>query len=296
MTQTQESASRGTSVNASAGLPQMSSAQQVSRLLGSTHSQTSDRPVFCHRRVRAGQSLVRAGDECHDLYVVNGGYFKTVFTDETGVEQVMNFPMKGTLIGADGIGSGCHINEVIALSDADVVVVPFDDLSELTQLAPGIDTLLFRAISQQLIEEQLAVAAIGTMCAETRLARFITSIGDQMGAQGYSRDVFNLQMSRRDIGNCLGMKIETVSRTLTAMTKKGMIDVNQREIKIVDRGALEQAAAGLSGKKSTAVQKTVKSVSVKKTKKPGRQKKTAAVATPWSGLMDMVGSSPVVAA
>jgi len=291
MTQTKPIAQPEANANSSAGIAPLSSAQQVNQLLGSSDIQTSDRPVFGHRRVRAGQNLVRAGDEFNDLYIVNGGYFKTVFTDDTGNEQIMNFPMKGTLIGADGIGTNCHINDVVALSDADVIVIPFGDLESLTQIAPHIEQSLFRAISQQLIEEQLAVTAIGSLCAQTRLARFIVSLGEQMNAQGYARDVFVLQMSRQDIGNFLSMKIETVSRTLTAMAKKGMIGVNQREISIVDRALLESTASGRPmpstvAEKPRDVQTKAKSVRGRKTK----------ATTPWSGLVDMVGTPQAVAA
>ena len=206
--------------NIRANVQVMSSARDVNSLLGSHDLPSPDRPLFVHRQIKAGQHLVRAGDAFDELYVVNGGFFKTVFTDDVGNEQVMNFPLKGDLIGADGIGPGVHVNDVVALTDADLVVIPFSDLPDLSRRAPGIERALFRTISQQLIDEQLTISAIGTLCAETRLARFLLRLGDQMAAQGCARDVFILRMGRQDLANHLGMKIETISRTLTAMCAK----------------------------------------------------------------------------
>lgn len=277
------------------GTASMSSAQTISHLLGCSDVRTSEQRVFSHRRVRTGQCLVRAGDEFRDLFIVRVGCFKTVFTDQSGHEQIMNFPVKGTLLGADGIGSGQHVNDVVALTDAEVVVVPFNDLNALTTMAPRIEEPLFRAISRQLIEEQLALTAIGSLCAETRLARFLVGLGNQMKAQGYSRDEFVLQMSRQDIGNYLSMKIETVSRTLTALVKKGVIRVDQREISIANRELLDSLADGSVVKKSVGPRRSVASLAAPGHAGCANRTRAASSKTPWSGLVDLIAPAEVAA-
>jgi DNA-binding transcriptional regulator YhcF (GntR family) len=137
-------------------------------------------------------------------------------------------------------------------------------------------------------------------------------MGDQMGAQGFSRDEFVLRMGRQDLANHLGMKIETISRTLTAMSRKGLIAVNRREVKIADRQKLD--LVGRSGPGRKAVSVTVESASrsasdkqktpapdsmskpVSRTKKPSAASRDAVVTTPWSGLLGDIGVADPVAA
>lgn len=303
MVQTTEKTSSKFLAGVSAEAPVLSSASEVTHLLGSMDIKCSTHPVFVHRQVKAGQHLVRAGDDFGDLYVVNGGFFKTVFTDEVGTEQVLNFPLKGDLVGADGIGRGEHVNDVVALTDADVVVIPFSDLAALSHHAAGVDQALFRTISKQLIDEQLVVTAIGSLSAQTRVARFLLQLGDQMAAQGFSRDAFMLRMGRQDLANYLGMKIETVSRILTALTRQGAVRVNKRDVCITDRTALE-AIAGVNAVAVAArpsavpaaapARKAVARPAARKAAPSRSARRTAA--SPWSGLLDTIGAGEAMAA
>src|ERR1700690_4010528 len=87
------------------------------------------RTAFALRRVREGESLVRAGDKFHSLYVVRSGCFKTVYTDLSGSEQVLGFPMSGDLMGADGIDSGYYSSTAVSLDTSEVAIVAFTSLA-----------------------------------------------------------------------------------------------------------------------------------------------------------------------
>lgn len=272
-----------------------SSSRELNRLLR-VDEDGSDSPVFTHRTVKEGKHLIRAGQKFEVLYVVNAGFFKTVFSDDCGNEQVMGFPMKGDLLGTEGIGSQQYNNDVVALTDADVIEIPFEDLSALAKLVPGLDETMFRIISQQLIQEQLALVAIGALCAEARLARFLMKLGDQMQLQGCSVDKFMLRMSRQDIGSYLGMKIETVSRTLTLLSKKGIITVDQRDITIADRTALAEIGRKSRAKDDQLAQSSIQCPQME-ARKTGSSNRDLSkpdsgrpIATPWSGLTDSIDS------
>lgn len=265
-----------------AGAEQWCTAHALDELLGVASSQSdATKPVFQHRRVKAGQRLISAGHLFESLFVVNGGFFKTVFIDESGNEQVLGFPMKGDLIGTDGIGSRTHVNEVVALSAADVVVVPFSGLEALGRVHHGLDDLLLRIISQQLVHEQLALTAIGALCAESRLARFLLRTGARMRAMGFSDREFILRMSRQDIGSYLGMKIETVSRTLSTLMRKELIAVNQREVTLLDIDGLE--AVHRFGPAREGGEKSARSPATGKPSRPAPDVLRVA-ATPWAAL------------
>lgn len=207
------------------------------------------RTAFALRRVREGESLVRAGDKFHSLYVVRSGCFKTVYTDFSGSEQVLGFPICGDLMGADGIDSGHYSSTAISLDTSEVVIVPLTSLARLVYECPRLEALLYRVLSRELVRAQNMAWTLGTLGAEGRVAAFLLTLSARLGALGYSRCSFNLRMTRQEIGSYLGLKLETVSRALSALNTSGIIQVHQRSIDIVDADALRAVidpAAGIA--------------------------------------------------
>ena len=196
------------------------------------------RTAFALRRVREGEALVHAGDKFHSLYVVRSGCFKTVYTDLSGSEQVLGFPMCGDLMGADGIDSGRYSSTAVSLETSEVVIVPLASLARLAYECPSLEALLYRVLSRELVRVQNMTWTLGTLGAEGRVAAFLLSLSARLGALGYSRCSFNLRMTRQEMGSYLGLKLETVSRALSALNTAGIIQVHQRSIDIVDAAAL----------------------------------------------------------
>jgi CRP/FNR family transcriptional regulator len=203
--------------------------------------------LFQHVRFRAGQRVHCSGAPFDSLYVVNGGFLKTVSIDEFGSEQVLGFPMKGDLLGIDAIWSDGYVSDAIALSDCDVIALPFAELTELGRRHPQVEHLVCRAMSRDIVDKQEVIGTLGTGNAEVRVARFLLGLADRFVGMGYSGRLFNLRMTRLDIGNFLGLTFETVSRTLTGLHELGLIHVDQRTIHILDPqglGMLRRLHAG----------------------------------------------------
>ena len=211
-------------------------------LLNEPSDQNAGMPPFAHRRVRAGQRLIRGGQDFESLYLVNAGWFKSVYVNENGHEQVMGFWSRGDLMGADGIGSGYYLNEAVALGVADVVVIPFARRGDFLRFRQGLESTLLQIISRQIVHDQLATMAISTLSAPARLARFLISHGERMVQMGCSPTDFELAMSRQEMASYLGMTIETVSRALGRFSRQGLIQVAQRHIVITDLAGLQQIA------------------------------------------------------
>ena len=234
--------------------------------------------------VAAGTRVVEAGRDFHELMLVSDGHLKTVFSDENGNEQVVGFPVRGDLLGTDGISDSRYINDVVTLTDVELLRIPFTDLRSLELIHPGIVDSLFRIISQQLVQEQLALTAIGALSAESRVARFLLKLLSQSEMQGQPSAILYLRMTRQDIGNYLGMKIETVSRTLSLLASHGLLDVSQRRIEIINKSGLE--AVAFDGPLRT-LQVPRKTVRRSKANIVSAANTTDHPATPWSGLLDL---------
>ncbi len=198
-----------------------------------------DEVLFQHVRFKAGQRVHTIGQHFESLFIVNSGFLKTVLVDEYGSEQVLSFPMKGDLLGIDGIYNEHHASETIALSDCDIIILPYKTFSALGRIYAELEQAMFNVMSRELVREQTMIGMLSALSAEAKVARFLTNLGDRYGQLGYSGKVFNLRMTRHEIGSYLGLTLETVSRTLSAFNELGMITVDQRQIGIIDATALK---------------------------------------------------------
>jgi len=168
------------------------------------------------------------------LYVVRSGAFKTVALDAEGLSQILGFPMRGDLIGADGFSDGKFRVSVYALEDSDVIVLSMHRLAELSARYPGFEQLVYGCMARALVRVQDQVWALGSQCASARLAQFLIRLSAYYADAGYSPKRFLLRMTRTDLANFLGLTVETVSRTLTAMRAAGILSISQREMLILD--------------------------------------------------------------
>ncbi|OZI31249.1 hypothetical protein CAL29_25320 [Bordetella genomosp. 10] len=190
------------------------------------------------RMVRRGQPLYRAGDEFSHLYAVVSGSLKTVLFHSEGREQICGFPSVGDLLGMDGIDAGRHACDAIALEDTQVCVIPFSMLEQRCRQAAATQHHLLRLMSAEIVREQRFFMLLGRMSADERLASFLVGTSNKLSARGYSPSEFHLRMTREDIGNHLGMKLETVSRTFSKFQAQGWISVRQKHVTLHDVDAL----------------------------------------------------------
>lgn len=186
-----------------------------------------------HRRLKPGELAYSAGQTFESLYLVNAGFLKTVMLDSDGNERVVSFPMKGELLGSDGICNDRHMSEVVALSDCDLIVIPFKQLLSLGHACQELEHIMYRAVSRHMVQESIHLATLSSLRSEARVARFLAMEADRHAALKFSAQSFRLRMTRREIGSYLGLTLETVSRSLSALGAAGIIRVNQRDIEIV---------------------------------------------------------------
>jgi CRP/FNR family transcriptional regulator len=193
---------------------------------------------FQHMQFKAGQRIHTIGQPFDMLYIVNSGFLKTVMIDELGNEQVLGFPMKGDMFGIDGIHRKQYSTETVALTNCDVILVPFKIFAGLGRTNTELEAAIYAVMSRELVREQAMISTLGSLSAEARVARFLVFLSERFSDMGYSGTQFNLRMTRQEIGNYLGLTLETVSRTFSAFNAIGLISVDQRAIVVHDLQSL----------------------------------------------------------
>ena len=197
-----------------------------------------DEVVGARRKVKRGATLFRNGEEFTSLYAIRTGFFKTRVASEDGRDQVTGFQMAGEIIGLDGIVNDHHSCDAVALEDAEVCVMPFDRIEELSREVSSLQRHVHKIMSREIVREHGVMLLLGSMRAEERLATFLLNLVQRLHARGFSKSELILRMTREEIGSFLGLKLETVSRTFSRFSEEGIVEVKQRHVHILDTDAL----------------------------------------------------------
>ena len=201
-----------------------------------------DELVTTRRRIKRGATLFHNGEEFTSLYAIRTGFFKTCITAEDGRDQVTGFQMAGEVVGLDGIVNDHHTCNAVALEDAEVCVMPFERIEELSREVNALQHHMHRIMSREIVRENGVMLLLGNMRAEERLAAFLLNLTQRLHARGLSASELVLRMTHDEIGSYLGLKLETVSRTFSKFAEDGIIEVKQRHIRILDPAALQEIA------------------------------------------------------
>ncbi len=186
------------------------------------------------RPVQRGEYLFRSGEGFRSLYAVRTGFFKTQVQHRDGREQVTGFQMPGEIIGLDAISAECHTSDAVALESGEICEIPYDRLEALSREMPILQRYLHKLMSREIVRKHALMMLLGSMRAEERMAAFLLNLSQRFDALGQSPTALYLRMTRQEIGNYLGLKLETVSRTLSQFQEHGMLSVRLREIEIMD--------------------------------------------------------------
>ncbi len=205
------------------------------------HDRLND-AVQCVRTVNRGHALYRPGDSFGSIYAVRAGSFKTVVMHREGHEQVTGFGIVGDTLGIDGIASGRHACEAIALEDSSVCVMPFELLEMLCREVRAIQHHVHQMLGAEIVRESTLMMLLGTTTAEERVATFLADLSQRWQARGYSAAAFMLKMTREEIGSYLGLKLETVSRMLSKLQGRRLIEVHGKDLRILDIEGLQRLA------------------------------------------------------
>jgi CRP/FNR family transcriptional regulator len=201
--------------------------------------QRIDDIVATRRKIKRGTPLFRNGERFTSLYAIRTGFFKTCVATEDGRDQVTGFQMAGEIIGLDGIVNDHHTCDAVALEDAEVCVMPFERIEDLSREVTSLQHHVHKIMSREIVREHGVMLLLGSMRAEERLAAFLLNLVQRLHARGFSQSELVLRMTRDEIGSYLGLKLETVSRTFSKFVEEGLVEVKQRYVRILNANGLK---------------------------------------------------------
>ena len=193
------------------------------------------------RVVHAGEAIFQAGERFASLYVVHAGLFKMINISADGREQVVGFKFRGDWIGFDGIAEARHKSDAVAMDTSEVWVLPYEQLMVRSAEQPALLGELHAAMSREIVHDRDSMMALCTLPADARVADFLRYWAESLAIRGMRTDEIALRLTRAEIGNYLGMTLESVSRALSKLVRAGVIDFcskGRRDLQIPDVDAL----------------------------------------------------------
>lgn len=200
-----------------------------------------------HRVVRTGDTVFQAGERFDKLYVLNSGFAKIVSVSPDGREQVVGLKFRGDWLGLDGIATGHYTSDAIALDTGEIWAIRYDALLAACARQPVLLTVLHEAMSREIGRDRDSLMNVCTLPADARVADFLRFWAESLACRGLRADQISLRMTRAEIGNYLGMTLESVSRALSRLARQDLItfaEKGRRDIRIPDPGALAAFVQG----------------------------------------------------
>ena len=196
------------------------------------------------RPLKKGEFLFRQGDVFGSVFAVRSGALKTFSLSDGGEEQITGFHLPSELVGLSGMDTEAYPVSAQALETTSVCEIPFERLDELSILLPQLRRQLMRVMSREIRDDQQMMLLLSKKTADERIATFLVNLSARFRARGFSPNQFRLAMSRNEIGNYLGLAVETVSRVFTRFQQNQLLEAEGKSVHILDPIELCALAGG----------------------------------------------------
>ena len=188
------------------------------------------------KNYKKGEMIYKEGEYSNTIYLVYKGSVKSYKIDEFGKELILNIHKGDDFIGLSAIIDNSYYYEsIMAMENVEILLVPKTILQQILENNYKLSLEIFQLINENLTEvkEQLLQMAYGSMRRKT--AQTIIKFANMMG----HKQSDNINISRRDLAGVAGIATESLIRTLTDFKKKGILEIEGRNIKILDLKKLE---------------------------------------------------------
>ncbi len=215
--------------------------RRASQQMAATLALLNDTLAPARRVVHAGDTIYQAGERFGNLHILNSGFAKIVNLSSDGREQVVGLKFRGDWLGLDGIATGRYSCDAITMDTGEIWVFRYDALLAACARTPALLTVLHEAMSREIARDRDSLMSVCTLPADARVAEFLRQWAESLAMRGLRTDQILLPMTRAEIGNYLGMTLETVSRSLSKLARDkviGFAEKGRRDLHIPDVGAL----------------------------------------------------------
>lgn len=195
------------------------------------------------RRVAADQVLVRSGDPLNSSLLLLDGWLARSKDLPGGERQVTELHIAGDFADLHGFTLKRLDHDLMTLSDCTIAVVPHERLRDITERFPRLARFYwFSTNVDAAITRELALS-LGQRSAISRMAHLFCELHARLDAVGKARrDGFEFPLTQRELSECLGLTVVHANRTIQELRRRGLVELENRQLTIIDRRGLEGVA------------------------------------------------------
>lgn len=195
------------------------------------------------RRIGSDQILIRAGEELNSSVLLLDGWLARSKDLAGGERQVTELHVPGDFADLHGFTLKCLDHDVVALSDCIIGLVPHEKLQWITEKYPRLTRVYWYSTSvDAAITRELALS-LGQRSAISRMAHLFCELHARLDLVGRAEpDGYEFPLTQRELSECLGLTVVHANRTIQELRRRGLIELENRRLKILDRLGLEGVA------------------------------------------------------
>lgn len=191
-------------------------------------------------RYDTGETVVFEADQAANVYSLTSGLLRLSKLLPDGRRQIAGFLFPGDFLGITMEEEHAFTAEAVAPST--LCKFPRRHFDDFISNNPALERRLYAVAAHELAAARQQLVLLGRKTANERIASFLLMLADRCPARDCVENIA-FPMSRSDIADYLGLRIETVSREISSLKAARIIQLTSRQsFRIVDRDRLEQMA------------------------------------------------------
>ena len=195
------------------------------------------------RRSRADTVLVKAGQPLTVSMLILDGWLVRSKDLPSGERQVMEIHLPGDFADLHGFTLKQLDHDLIAITECVIGYVPHERLMELTEKHPRLARIYWLSTNIDAAITREMALSLGQRSAISRMAHLFCELHTRLAIIGRTDgDTFEFPLTQRELGECLGLTVVHVNRTLQELRRRGLVRAENRHVTITDRRGLEDVA------------------------------------------------------
>ena len=195
------------------------------------------------RRVAADEVVVRSGTELNSSMILLSGWMARCKDLPSGERQVTELHIAGDFTDLHGFTLKCLDHDVVAMSDCTIGVVPHDRIRELTEKFPRLGRVYWFVTNMDGAIHREWALSLGQRSAISRMAHLFCELHARLDAIGRTDgNGYEFPLTQRELSECLGLTVVHANRTLQELRRRGLVELENRQLTIRNRRGLEGVA------------------------------------------------------
>lgn len=193
--------------------------------------------------IKKGEILFDEGEHINGVFCIKDGVCKVSKMSDNGRNHIVSLIQKGDLLGERSLISEEVSNlKAVALNDMEICFIPKDEIIRDLEKNNNFTMSVLKDMANSLKTADNLIVDMAQKTVKQRLAETLLHLETKFGINADNN--INIQLSREDIANIIGTATESAIRLLSDLKKKNVIEFKGKNIKILDKIALEKMVTG----------------------------------------------------